>query len=142
MIECQDPNVVFTLDKDLKQQGIPDNEKVYSLNTCTWMTKEENAALEMVNSNVKNPYHCVHEDRGKFRVRVRHRYSREPLDLGFYDNLIAAVNVANYGNYHFGDLNYINHNIEFMDLKECVNHRLGSKRGDINLLNNDQIYIC
>ncbi len=127
--------VPYSLDKDRLQQGVPTNKKIYSPWTCMWLSKIDNAIQEALDNRdkFKNPYMCVHEDRGKYRVRIRNRYTCKSMDLGFYDDLIAAVNVANYANRRIGTPEFINNDIEYMPLEECVKHRLGEHNGDINL---------
>lgn len=90
---------LYHLDKDLKQQGVPQHKKVYSLETCCFLLKYDNIAR----SNIKNNTFIGLEPMPSGNVRVRPRIENVRYHVGVFENREAAANAYNnFMNYHFG----------------------------------------
>lgn len=80
------PNL-YQLDKDYLQMHLPKSERVYSKNTCIWISKYDNIAL-MNAEMAPNRIGISYRDNG-YNVRLNNRR------FGKYTNYIAAANAAN-----------------------------------------------
>ena len=86
---------LYQLDKDLKQQNIPSCDKIYSLETCCFITFYDNARL--VNKpNQKSIYTGVYPiENNKYEVAIGSSGTVEYKHLGTYMNEEAAANIYN-----------------------------------------------
>ena len=82
----------YQIDKDILQPDIPDNMKVYSLNTCIFVSKLQNALDMNIRKNInKSGYIGVKiNDINKYSVEICKEY------FGTFDDIIAAANEYNY----------------------------------------------
>lgn len=92
------PDLIFNLDRHALQQGIPENQKIYSVNTCALIPQEENSHLSGVSKHTKG---CSSEYYGLYRTPYNTFQCRVMIDgvsyfLGTYKDEIAAANVYNY----------------------------------------------
>ena len=84
----------YSLDKDYLQQNIPIHQKVYSLETCIFLTNQDNNAekqLRLAKQNHTGPI-GVYKYKGKsdlYQVSVNNRY------YGVYDDINAATSMYN-----------------------------------------------
>lgn len=109
----------YNIDKDILQQDVPDNQKIYSLETCVFTSITQNS-LEMLQRRYSNKPNMFSENiYDRYYVRV----SGDPY--GTYTNNIAAANIYNHvARYRGYPEEYLIHNIPYMDRLECCNYRL------------------
>ena len=115
------PHIKYQLDKDILQQGIPINQKVYSPETCIWVPININIMQKIIDNkdNYSNPYFGVYSTNGgNYRVTITH--NGEYANLGTYSNPIAAANSYNYYCQSLG-LPVLN-KVPYMDRYECVKY--------------------
>jgi hypothetical protein len=117
----------YQLDKDFLQMHLPKSQRIYSKNTCIWLSKIDNTILMNADNILSNPgYLNVIKVNDSYFVRVNNRlYSQ-------FDDPIAAANAANnvYNmrkqNNKFMNLERIN-NVPYMPYEELVKHQLNLK---------------
>ena len=80
---------MFCLDKDYLQMNIPKNQKIYSKNTCMWISKYDNIII-MGRENSNSKYFGVTKTSRGYLAR----YSN--IKIGYYSDEIAAANAYNY----------------------------------------------
>ena len=121
----------YQLDKDLFQQNIPRKERIYSPNTCIFLSIVDNANLAiMLNSNDKI-YGIKSLGNGKYRVEFSIR--GEKHRFGTYSNIIAAANAYNHFYVNYAEYEYIpliNTTFPYMSYEETQKY-LVSKKEDI-----------
>lgn len=92
------PSVKYQLDKDILQQGVPSNQKVYSPETCKFLPEIQNNIQRIIDSKpncINNQYYGVQlTEAGTYSVRIRD--GNKNVNCGTYDNIIAAVNEYNH----------------------------------------------
>ena len=116
------PNM-YHLYKDYKQEGVPANMKIYSLDTCCFLNRSDNIALS--------------DNNGKFiglepipsgNVRVRPRINNIRQSIGLFENKLAAANAYNnFMIYHFGNGKKILNNVPYMNPSEVIKYNLKPK---------------
>lgn len=91
----------YQLDKDYKQQNVPTNEKIYSLETCMFIPAHLNISLS--NSTNSNKYVGVESNGGStYRVRPRINGRRELIGV-FESPEVEAAAYDNFMRYMYGD---------------------------------------
>ena len=116
---------IYCLDKDYKQMNIPKNQKIYSLNTCIWISKYDNIII-MTRENSKSKYFGVTKTQRGFLAR----YSRHII--GYFSNEIAAANaynfyyMYNFKNDPFRSLFLLN-DVPYMSPTEFIKYNLNAK---------------
>jgi len=80
----------YELDKDLLQQNIPLNRRIYSKNTCIWINKYLNSNLSKININDTHIYGVRQIGINSYSARYSDTY------LGTFSNEIAAANAYNH----------------------------------------------
>lgn len=116
------PATKYQLDKDILQQGVPANQKVYSPETCMFVPEIQNNIQRIIDNKpncINNQYYGVQiTEAGTYSVRIRDGY--ENVNCGTYDDIIAAANAYN----HFAiALNKtLLNDVMFMEWEECVKH--------------------
>lgn len=83
----------YQLDKDYLQQNIPTNQRVYSPETCIFLSNIDNANLSM-KEKYDDSYYGIKEENGNYQVKFSVNGTR--YIFGTYSNLQAAVNEYNY----------------------------------------------
>lgn len=118
----------FALDKDYKQQGIPKNQKVYSVETCIFIDKNTNNIIRdmdnKVNGNCSSQYCGVRKrPSGSFESFILYNSNR--IFIGAFSNEIAAANAYNYF-YAIcrkeSQLNIVPNNVPYMPPYEWINY--------------------
>jgi hypothetical protein len=117
----------YQLDKDFLQMHLPKSQRIYSKNTCIWLSKIDNTILMNADNILSDPgYLNVIKVNDSYFVRVNNRlYSQ-------FDDPIAAANAANnvYNmrkqNNKFMNLERIN-NVPYMPYEELIKHQLNLK---------------
>ena len=110
---------VYRLDKDILQEGIPDDQKVYSPETCMFISKRDNA-LERHKRAANNPtgYSGVYNSpSGKYRVRVGKD------SFGIFTNADAAANTYNRVAAFRGYPERFLNDVPYMTKRECDAYR-------------------
>lgn len=117
----------YQLDKDYLQRHLPKSQRVYSKDTCIWISKFDNIALISAENKSLSGYHgVIYRDNG-FCVRYYNRY------YGKYSNDIAAANAYNHlyellnRSNQFNNIPIINQNIPYMSPEETMNYIINPK---------------
>jgi hypothetical protein len=118
----------FHLDKDIKQQHLPINKRVYSKDTCTFIRGDINSRYterRKSSSKVKDQssYKGVYKtSNGKFQCSIN--VNRMKFFLGVFDDEIAAANMYNHiYAIAIGVPNSIRNNVPYMSPIEALSHR-------------------
>lgn len=86
----------FELDKDFLQQGIPYDQKVYSKNTCLWISYYENLMI-VGKDNGLVPYYGVTLDNGYYYIKMQiPEYNGKEIYFGRFAQIEEAANFFNY----------------------------------------------
>lgn len=115
----------YELDKDILQQNIPINMRVYSPTTCMFVPSYKNAQT-IRRDNEVSKYVGVQAGGsvGKFRVKIGPKESR--LSIGTFDDEIAAANAYNayaeYFNDELGYDKYMINDVPYMTPMEIKSH--------------------
>lgn len=81
---------MYNLDKDYLQQDVPDNQKVYSKDTCVWLSRYDNTVL-MGKKSYNNLYFgVIQSESGNYMARFNHKH------IGTFSDPIAAANAYNH----------------------------------------------
>lgn len=116
---------MYQLDKDFLQFHIPKEKRIYSKDTCMWLSKPDNIILMTKDRDMSNgfPYFGVVLRDGRWKVKVN------GLVYGAFSNIDAAANYFNiiYPKVKgpFNDINVFN-NVKYMSLDELSKYRVGS----------------
>lgn len=81
---------MYNLDKDYLQQDVPDNQKVYSKDTCVWLSRYDNTVLMGKKSYNNLYYGVIQSESGNYVARFNHKH------IGTFNNAIAAANAYNH----------------------------------------------
>ena len=116
------PDAKYELDKDILQQGIPVNQKVYSPTTCMFVPQTQNIIQRIIDNKqncINTQYYGVQiTEAGTYTVRIR--VGNDMVPYGTYTNIIAAANVYN----HYAKVNgkQLFNDVEYMDIEECMKY--------------------
>ena len=123
----------YYIDKDVLQAGVPENQKVYSPQTCMFLEKNINSKLGALNNSGKNTYTGVttRNNGSTFIALVYH--NDRCYRLGCFNNEIAAANMYNHINIALGMTIGLN-DVPFMSIEECLKYRTSTSM--IELPNN------
>lgn len=80
----------YHLDKDKLQQNIPHDQRIYSSQTCIFISNEENNIIRTLENNNNGMYGIEITPSGSYCVRIDGKY------YGKYSNPIAAVTMHNF----------------------------------------------
>lgn len=117
---------MYHLDKDLKQQNKKSSEKVYSLETCTFIMYMDNLALSDYTN--KNKYIGV-EHNSTNRYMVRPRINGVRYHIGTFENpYIAAAAYNNFINFMYGDNRIMLNDIEPVSPEEVMKYNLAPRQ--------------
>ena len=106
----------YQLDKDYKQQGLPPNKKIYSLETCIFIHKYCNTTL----SNKSNHYLGI-ETLPSGKLRTRCKLGNQKYELGLFDDEIAAANAYNnFIKYNLKNSKVLLNNVPYMSPEEVM----------------------
>lgn len=122
----------YQLDKDYLQQQLPKSQRVYSKNTCIWLSRYDNVLLSNIENHIR-----FHNDTyiGVFKTSSnRYLVKYGSIKYGLYDDPIAAANAYNFiyntKNSHnpFANIPYIpNSNVPYMTLDNISVHTTNLK---------------
>ena len=111
------PHIKYHLDKDILQQGIPSNQKVYSPETCMFVPAAENSyqvAIDHFNERGNN-YFNVEKHYNAYNVKLQ--INGVIRRIGRYKDPIIAANAANHARRIYG-LPILNINIPYVSPEE------------------------
>lgn len=116
---------MYCLDKDYLQYNIPKHKRIYSRNTCIWISKYDNTII-MNRENSSSKFYGVTIVGDKYIARYSNNI------IGVFSNAIAAANAYNY--YYtkniigtqFHDIHIIN-DVIYMPPYEFIKYNLKSK---------------
>ena len=117
---------IYCLDKDYLQMNIPNEQRIYSKNTCIWISTYDNITLKG-RENSTSKYYGVTSRHEEYHAAY---YSN--IEIGIFTSAIAAANAYNYYyqnhvlNTPFHDLNIIN-NVPYMNPIEFIKYNKNPK---------------
>lgn len=120
------PNIPYHLDKDILQENIPTNQKVYSPTTCMWIPASDNIMQSKMENKDKrqSKYFYTYPDKGRYNIRIRNKDTGENKTYGTYIDEIAAANMANhYANNLSNTGDYIMNDVPYMSPSECLQYK-------------------
>ena len=111
------PHIKYHLDKDILQQGVPSNKKVYSPQTCMFVPIFENSIQVAIDhyNNHSNKYYNVIEHHNAYNVELQ--INNEARKIGRYKNPGVAANTANHARRRYG-LPILNTDVPYMPPEE------------------------
>ena len=122
----QQPHI-YQLDKDFYQYDIPTNKRVYSPDTCVFLSTYDNSNLSVF-ENKYQEYHGVRQaESGNYYVEFS--IDGKKYRFGTYSDLIAALNEYNYYYQQYSKAEFIqllNRNIPYMDHETAQQYLIGS----------------
>lgn len=116
---------IYQLDKDFLQIHVPKNKRIYSRNTCIWLSKLDNVLMMSKDRDIKdgNPYVGVVYSHNCWKTVINGAV------YGKFNDPKAAANLFNYlypklkG--PFNDITILN-NVEYIPLEELSKYIVGS----------------
>lgn len=122
----------YALDKDKLQMNIPENKKIYSPETCCFISIVDNAKyagayLNNINKNLSSNYIGVYKVCNNFRAAITNNGTN--YQLGVYSSEIAAANIYNYASKYYNpniDPELLN-KVPEMTLDEIQSYRTNGK---------------
>ena len=90
----KNPHIKYYIDKDILQKDIPKNQRIYSPNTCMWVTSYENALQTKMDNKYNNNYHYVYKNHNLYYVQMN--LYGELQRIGIFKDEIMAANCANH----------------------------------------------
>lgn len=84
----------YQLDKDMLQKDTPKENRVYSKNTCKWISRRDNIIQRALDGNYKNKYHGVYENHGYYYSTVL--VNGNKINVGKFTTPEMAANAHNY----------------------------------------------
>lgn len=125
----------YELDKDVRSN----NQKCYSKDTCSWIKKDSNNRVHLVQANELFNYTSkyigvVYDKRyGNFQAQINYRGKQ--YYLGKYTSEIAAANVYNFYAKQIGIKLTIN-DCPYMNIDECMKYKTTKRKINFIVLNN------
>lgn len=121
---------LYHFDKDYKQQGIPYDKKVYSLETCCFLQASDNIALARLDQNIRNNKSCkyigarqVSENAFNAFISVNNEYH----DLCTYQTEdMAAAAYNNACNFYYNNRQILN-NVPYIQPDELIKYAIRKK---------------
>lgn len=114
---------MYHLDKDKLQMNVPKEQRVYSLETCCFISYLENKQLQNLSmkDTYDSPYLGVRKARKNFTVGFT--YNNTIYRLGSYSNEIAAANRYIHFTNMLG-LYYVQQDVPYMTPQEVASYKL------------------
>lgn len=117
----------YQIDKDYKQQHIPKRQRIYSVDTCVFLSILDNRNLAIIervrNGTTKNRYYGVSQSEyGMFRAVIMVNGTK--INIGSFSNEIAAANAYNYyaQKYHTYDIIPLFNDVPYMSPDEFIKY--------------------
>lgn len=122
-LKMQYPNI-YQLDKDYLQLNIPKQQRIYSPQTCVWMSVYDNVTIRAIDNN-KSIYYGVYPKGKNYHVMYK------DMHIGTFSNPIAAANAYNYfyNKYNLNTQPYANliNDVEYMSPSEFFRYNTSPK---------------
>ena len=121
---------LYELDKDYKQLSIPKCNRIYSLQTCTFLYYKDNYNIKIIDNKDKcnNKYYGVEYTKSNnYYARIKINGIRH--NIGTYTNPIAAANAYNYWQiyYHEYELVPLLNDVQYMTKEEFESFNVNNK---------------
>lgn len=126
---------MYSIDKDYKQMHLPKSKRIYSKDTCIFLSIQDNTNLKCIENKINGitKYYGVEiNSAGNFYARIKVNGRR--INIGTFNNEIAAANAFNYfqNYYHTFELIPLINDVPYMPPNEFIKYNLNIK----NLCNN------
>jgi hypothetical protein len=115
----------YQLDKDYLQLNLPKDQRVYSKNTCIFLSNRDNTNLRAIeyamNHDLTTPYYGVTKIKNKYLMGITSDGYKITI---YFDDVIAAANAYNYWfeRLHLYDLIRLHNDVPFMRVEEWITH--------------------
>lgn len=118
---------LYQLDKDYLQMNIPKNKRVYSKTTCMFLYYQDNSNLKIIDTHQNGLYGIEINSAGNFYVRIKINGNR--INIGTFNNQIAAANAFNYWQLYFHNFELIPllNNVPYMPPNEFIKYNVHTK---------------
>lgn len=114
---------MYQIDKDFLQFNVPKNERIYSPETCLFLSLVDNANLSIKMNHKEQYYGVRNNSNGTFSVIFSTEGQKRTY--GTYNNYIAALNEYNYYYLQYANFELIpllNEGMELMDHEEALKY--------------------
>lgn len=118
---------LYELDKDYKQLNTPKHLKIYSKETCIFLYYQDNINLKCI-ENKKEGYFGVEKTAsGNYHARIEYNHNR--IDIGTFNNAIAAANAYNLYQLKIGNYELVPllNDVQFMPPNEFIKYNVNPK---------------
>ena len=116
----------YQLDKDFLQLNLPKEERVYSKETCMFLSFRDNTNLRAIENkqsgkDLTSIYYGVAKIKDKYYMGITANGHKISM---YFDNEIAAANAYNYWfeKLHLYDLVRLHNDVPYMDIYEWTSH--------------------
>ena len=120
----------YQLDKDFLQIDLPKHLRVYSKDTCVFLSNRDNTNLRAIenarNSKLSSEYFGVCKIKGKYYMGITCNTNKISI---YSDDEIAAANAYNYWfeKLHLYDLVKLRNDVPFMSVEEWESHIISTR---------------
>lgn len=120
----------YQLDKDYKQIHLPKNQRIYSKNTCIFLSNQDNINIKCIdnkNNGLTKYFGVEINSAGNFYARIKINNVR--YNIGTFNNEIAAANAYNYWSmyYHNYELVPLYNDVPYMAPNEFIKYNVNPK---------------
>ena len=123
----------YQLDKDYLQQNIDKNSRIYSKNSCMFLSKYDNnnlAIIEYRNSHINelsSIYFGVNRSKNRYRAAIV--INSKNISIGTFSSEIAAANAFNcwFEKFHNYELVLLHNDVPYMPPEEFVKYNVAVK---------------
>lgn len=116
---------IYQLDKDFLQIHVPKNKRIYSRNTCMWLSKLDNVLMMSKDHDIKEGNQYIGVKRG-YNCWIT---SINGATYGKFNNIVAAANLFNHLYPRlkgpFNDITILN-DVPYMSMEELSKYIVGS----------------
>lgn len=128
-LKCKYPNL-YQLDKDYLQSNIPPNKRIYSKETCMFISRRDNANMRALDNgdNGINKYRGVYKRNNSYQSTIVINGTK--INIGSFDDEIAAANAYNYYRQHMlgeTDTISVQNSVPYMSPQEFFSHNTRPK---------------
>ena len=122
------PEIKYQLDKDELQANVPVEQRIYSPETCQWVTQQKNLHIAAAQNkyNKSCEYYGVMFRNNCYQV-VANVKTRDGHYIGRFDDPVAAVNAYEYHRWDTNSPIIGNENYPKMDMREVLQHKIRSR---------------
>ena len=118
---------LYQLDKDYIQMNIPKHKRIYSKTTCMFLYYQDNSNLKVIENQQDGLYGIEINSAGNFYARIKINGAR--INIGTFNNQIAAANAFNYWQLYFHNFELIPllNNVPYMPPDEFIKYNVHTK---------------